>query len=65
MRLNNLGYYTSAEVAEMLGFTQDHIRRLILDGKLKAVKLGNNWLIKPKDLKHIKRLRKSPLKDSI
>jgi len=65
MAINNLGYYTSAEVAEMLGFTPDHIRRLIMDGKIKAVKLGNNWLIKPKDIKDIKRLRKSPLKENV
>jgi excisionase family DNA binding protein len=65
MALSNLGYLTTAEVAEILGFTPDHVRRMILDGKIKAVKLGNNLLIKPKDIKDIKRLRKSPLKETV
>ena len=63
MALNNLGYLTTAEVAELLGFTPDHIRRLVMDGKIKAVKLGNNLLFKPKDIKAVKRLRKSPMKE--
>ena len=65
MALNNLGYLTTAEVAELLGFTPDHIRRLVMDGKIKAVKLGNNLLFKPRDLKDIKRVRKSPLKETV
>jgi len=64
MALSNLGYLTTAEVAEILGFTPDHVRRMILDGKIKAVKLGNNLLIKPTDIKDIKRQRKSPLKET-
>jgi excisionase family DNA binding protein len=65
MALNNLGYLTTAEVAEQLGFTPDHIRRLVMDGKIKAVKLGNNLLFKFKDIKDIKRQRKSPMKDTV
>lgn len=65
MAINNLGYLTTAEVAEQLGFTPDHIRRLVMDGKLKAVKLGNNLLFKPRDIKDIKRIRKSPMKESV
>ena len=51
-------YLTSFQVAEQLGFSADHIRRLICQGKIKATKLGNNWLIKPADLKGIGRQRK-------
>jgi excisionase family DNA binding protein len=50
-------YITSFQAAKMLGFTPDHVRRLIGDGKIKAFKLGHNWLIDPQDLKDIKRLR--------
>lgn len=62
-------YLTSLEAANILGFTPDHIRKLIASGKLKAEKLGHNWLIKMKDLSKIKRKRhcphKGPLPDGI
>lgn len=57
--IKNRDYLTSAEAATALGFTADHVRRLIIKGKIKAVKLGHNWLIKPTAILHIKRLRKS------
>lgn len=50
---------TSLEVAKMLGFSADHVRRLILQGKIKAQKLGHNWIVDPKDIIHIKRQRLS------
>lgn len=50
-------YLTSFEVAELLGFTPDHVRRMICNGKIKAIKLGHNWLIDPKDLKGVRRVR--------
>lgn len=50
-------YITSFEAAKILGFTPDHVRRLIGEGKIKAIKLGNNWLIEPHDLKDVKRVR--------
>lgn len=50
-------YLTSAEAAKLLGFTPDHIRRLILTNKIKAEKVGHNWLICPNHLKKIKRQR--------
>jgi excisionase family DNA binding protein len=56
--IKNLNYLTSHEAARLLGFCPDHVRRLILQGKIKAVKLGHSWLIKPSDLKKVKRLRK-------
>lgn len=56
---NSGKYLTSAQAAEILGFTRDHIRRLILKGKIKAEKLGHNWLTTPKAISNIKRLRKS------
>jgi len=59
MITNKDAYLTSAEVAELYGFTPDHVRHLINDGKLKAEKLGRNWIIKKKHLKNLKRIRKS------
>jgi excisionase family DNA binding protein len=50
-------YLTSSEVAKLLGFTEGHVRRLIIQGKLKAEKVGGSWLIKPKDAQKIKRQR--------
>lgn len=52
-------YLTSAEVAELYGFTPDHVRHLISQGKLKAEKIGRNWIVNKKHLKNLKRQRKS------
>ena len=54
---NRVGYLTSNETAKLLGFSQAHVRRLIMNGIIKAEKLGHNWLIKPKDIANIKRRR--------
>ncbi len=48
---------TTHDAAELLGFSHDHIRRLCREGKIKAEKLGNNWLLTEKSLKNIKRMR--------
>lgn len=50
-------YVTTKEAAAQLGFTSDYIRRLILQGQIKAEKMGTYWLIRIKDLSHIKRQR--------
>lgn len=49
---------TSKMAAEMLGFTPDYIRRLIMEGKIKATKLGHDWIFTRKDIAHIKPKRK-------
>jgi len=36
---------TSGEAAEQLGYTVQHVRRLIREGKLAGVKLGRDWII--------------------
>jgi len=53
---NREQFFTTNEAANVVGVSPDHIRRLISQGKIKAEKLGNCWLIKTKDLK-IKRQR--------
>jgi excisionase family DNA binding protein len=39
-----------AHVAHRLSASQEFVRRLIRDGKLKAVRLGKRWRVDPVDL---------------
>lgn len=64
MITNKEYYITSAEAAKRLNFSEDHIRKLISQGKLKAEKLGRNWIIDITDLKQIKRQRFPRIKDT-
>jgi excisionase family DNA binding protein len=62
---NKNNYLTSAEAAQILGFSHDYVRKLILQGKLKAEKLGRNWIIEKKNLDKIHRQRFPKPKESI
>ena len=62
---NKANYLTSAEAAHSLGFSPDHVRKLILQGKIKAEKLGRNWIIEKKNLDKIHRLRFPKHKESV
>lgn len=44
--------------AKILGYTPDYIRRLCAKGKIKAQKLGHDWLMSESDLKEIKPKKK-------
>jgi excisionase family DNA binding protein len=44
-------FLTVDEVAEITRMHTNSIRRLIRQGKIKAVKRGNRWLIKESDFK--------------
>lgn len=57
MKRLKLGYMTSAEVANHLGFSADHVRKMIVQGKIKAEKLGRNWIIDKTNLNEVKRKR--------
>jgi excisionase family DNA binding protein len=50
-------YLTSAEVAQALGVSHDYVRKLITKGKIKAEKLGRNWIVNKKNLEHVSRQR--------
>ena len=50
-------YMTAAQAAEILGFSHDHVRKLINQGRIKAEKLGRNWIIERKNLEKIHRQR--------
>lgn len=54
---NKGNYLTCAEAAKSLGFSQDHVRKLINQGRIRAEKLGRNWIIEKKNLEKICRLR--------
>ena len=60
---NKSHYLTSLEVAKMVGLSPDWIRRMIINGKIKATKLGHNWLINKSDIKNLRRLRSPRNKD--
>lgn len=43
-------FYTAQEVANMLRMHIESVRRLIRQGKIKAIKRGHKWLIHSNDL---------------
>jgi len=43
-----------AEVARRLGVTANRVRAMIRAKRLKAIKVGHEWLIDPKDLDAVK-----------
>ena len=45
---------STAEAAKRLGVTANRVRALIDAKRLKATKLGNVWLIDPKDLEAVR-----------
>jgi excisionase family DNA binding protein len=49
---------TTRIAAEILGFTQDYVRQLCFEGKIKALKAGHDWIIDEKNIKNIRRKRK-------
>ncbi len=44
----------TAEAARRLGVTRNRVRALIDAKRLKATKVGNAWMINPKDLDAVK-----------
>ena len=45
---------STAEAAKRLGVTANRVRKMILAKRLKAIKVGREWLIDPKDLEAVK-----------
>jgi excisionase family DNA binding protein len=43
-----------AEAAKRLNVTPDRVRKMIDSKRLKAIKLGREWMIDPKDLEAVK-----------
>lgn len=59
---NKDNYLTCNEAAKIAGLSADYLRKLILHGKLKADRLGRNWIIQMKDVVKIKRQRMRRIK---
>ena len=45
---------STAEAARRLGVTANRVRAMIRAKRLKAIKVGHEWLIDPKDLDTVK-----------
>jgi len=45
---------STAEVARRLGVTANRVRSMIRAKRLKAIKVGHEWLIDPKDIDAVK-----------
>jgi excisionase family DNA binding protein len=45
---------STAEAAKRLNVTSSRVRKMIDAGRLKAIKVGREWLIDPKDLNAVK-----------
>ncbi|MGE3639502.1 MAG: helix-turn-helix domain-containing protein [Pirellulales bacterium] len=43
------GYLTASEAAELIGIDHSQVCRYCQDGRLKATKVGNQWMIKRDD----------------
>jgi excisionase family DNA binding protein len=38
-------FLTTADAAKRLGYTIQHTRRLIISGKISAIRMGRDWLV--------------------
>ena len=52
--LGQMKIISTAEAARRLGVTANRVRVLIRSKRLKATKVGHDWLIDPKDLDPVK-----------
>ncbi len=57
-------YLTSAMAAEIMNISPAYVRRLILDGKIKAEKMGHDWILRTIDIKKFARTRINKKKES-
>lgn len=48
--LDNLKYYSLADIEPVIGVSHRTLLRYIKDGKLKAVKLGGRWKVSAAEL---------------
>lgn len=50
-------YLSTEDAARWLGMERSHLRRMIGAGKIKATKMGRDWMIRPWDLESVGRTR--------
>ena len=49
-----MNYVSTKEIAEEFGINECTVRRMINDGKIKAIKLGRNWKITKEEFERLK-----------
>jgi excisionase family DNA binding protein len=49
------GYLTAAEAALIIGVDESQVRRYCISGALKAVKVGQQWMIRHSDAEKFER----------
>ena len=52
-------FLSSAQAAELLGFTVQHVRRLIKQGELDGVKVGRDWVVNAQSVAEFLRRREN------
>ena len=48
-----MSFISTKRAAEILGVNDSRVRQLILGGRLPAMKIGRDWIIREKDLKKV------------
>lgn len=51
-------------LAARFGFSSQYIRKLIAEGKIRATKIGHDWIIDEKEVRHLKRKRHHKVKEN-
>lgn len=52
-------YLTTTQTAVLLGVNRHHINRLLIGGKLKGQKVGNNWMVYRPGIEEYERTKSS------
>ncbi len=57
--------YTTSETADILGITRAYVWSLIRQGRIKAKKLGRDFVVTPKELEHLKNTGIRPIQGGL
>jgi excisionase family DNA binding protein len=52
-------FITSADAARQLGYTVQHVRRLVRQGTLSGVKMGRDWVVQQSSVQELMALREN------
>lgn len=47
-------YLSTPEFAKFFGISRQYVHKLILDGKIKAIKIGTKWRIPREEIERVK-----------
>lgn len=60
--VNENEYMTTSEASETLGYTTQHTRRLVREGRLQGTKMGRDWiLLRESVVEYVARSNTAPL----